>query len=243
MGGNPGAVGETHYRRGSSVLEDLAAGRMPEKLDQLGGEKVQTFGKGDALPVPAEDAIEWNWSGSGGFGDPLTREPESVLSDRRANLITAAAVFEDYGVVLDGDAVDGDAVDVEATIDLRATRRRDRLAAAGASTEVPRELAGSIPEGKQAIADDIWVDEEAGTYRCAHCGEATGTRDGHSTSELISHEMELPELSSRYPDPTIWVDAEAVWREFYCKGCGTRLAGEIARPTDPPIAGCRLDLR
>jgi N-methylhydantoinase B len=47
------------------------------------------------------------WSGGGGgYGDPFMRDPEAVVRDVAAGLISGERATELYGVVLDGDAVD-----------------------------------------------------------------------------------------------------------------------------------------
>jgi N-methylhydantoinase B len=59
--------------------------------------------------------------GGGGWGDPLRRDPERVLADVRAGLVTRSGAERDYGVVI-GDALD---VDAEATAALRRALARD----------------------------------------------------------------------------------------------------------------------
>lgn len=59
-------------------------------------------------------------SAGGGYGDPLDRDPERVLTDYRDEYITAEAARETYGVVVDEDT---DELDAEATAKLREDRR------------------------------------------------------------------------------------------------------------------------
>jgi len=54
--------------------------------------------------------------GGGGFGDPLSREPERVARDVRLGYVSRAAALRDYKVVLH----DGGGVDVDATAKARA---------------------------------------------------------------------------------------------------------------------------
>jgi N-methylhydantoinase B len=58
-------------------------------------------------------------AGGGGWGDPLERDPASVLVDVREGYISAQAALDEYGVVLSSDC---SAVDVDATARLRADR-------------------------------------------------------------------------------------------------------------------------
>jgi N-methylhydantoinase B len=61
--------------------------------------------------------------GSGGWGDPLEREPEAVLRDVRNEFVSVAAAAAEYGVVI---ATDPPRVDLPATHQLRATLRAAR---------------------------------------------------------------------------------------------------------------------
>jgi N-methylhydantoinase B len=53
--------------------------------------------------------------GGGGWGDPMCRDPESVVRDVRDGFVTLAAARYQYGVVIVADARGAQAVDVEAT--------------------------------------------------------------------------------------------------------------------------------
>ncbi|MCG8691940.1 MAG: hydantoinase B/oxoprolinase family protein [Minwuiales bacterium] len=83
---------------------------------------------GSVEPLPSKaifelrtgDVLEFLTGGGGGYGDPLTRDPDLVLGDVQQGKVSAAAANETYGVVIEGDVVDRDA-----TSSLRA-----RLAAA-----------------------------------------------------------------------------------------------------------------
>ena len=71
-------------------------------------------------------------SGSGGYGDPLTREPARVARDVALGHVTPARARDWYGVVADATGV----VDVAATDALRQSRR----AAAGHDASEPTRL-------------------------------------------------------------------------------------------------------
>jgi N-methylhydantoinase B len=68
-------------------------------------------------------------NGGGGWGDPLSREPERVKVDVRDGYVTIEGAARDYGVVVTGDPEndpEGLQVDAEATDRLREKVRRDR---------------------------------------------------------------------------------------------------------------------
>jgi N-methylhydantoinase B len=70
----------------------------------------------------------------GGYGDPLQREPEAVLSDVLERWVTPEAAGAVYGVVLapDGEEALGFALDRAATEQRRAELREARSAGGGA---------------------------------------------------------------------------------------------------------------
>ncbi len=51
-------------------------------------------------PLRQGDVFRLDTPGGGGFGDPLEREPETVLADAREGYISCAAAQRDYGVVV-----------------------------------------------------------------------------------------------------------------------------------------------
>ena len=51
-------------------------------------------------PLRADDVFRLDTPGGGGYGDPLTRDPERVLADVREGVISRETAERDYGVVL-----------------------------------------------------------------------------------------------------------------------------------------------
>jgi N-methylhydantoinase B len=71
-------------------------------------------GKG-VQEIPGDESLIFHMPGGGGYGDPLYRDPDSVLRDVRHDLITTEIAADKYGVVID----DNQAVDAKATQALR----------------------------------------------------------------------------------------------------------------------------
>jgi N-methylhydantoinase B len=66
----------------------------------------------------------YDYGGGGGWGDPLTRDPQAVLDDVLDEYVSVEGAERDYGVVLTGSLEDLTlAVDQEATRELRLRRR------------------------------------------------------------------------------------------------------------------------
>jgi N-methylhydantoinase B len=101
------------------------------------GSEQQVEAIGDSL-LQAGEWIRGVEAGGGGYGDPLAREPASVLNDVLERWVTPHAAREVYGVVLAADAADdgaaglggaaGLALDLRATEALRAELRTGREA-------------------------------------------------------------------------------------------------------------------
>ena len=94
-----------------------AEGEMTLFLD--GGEAVAAPKYGLRSFGPCR--IEARSPGGGGWGDPLDRPTEEVLSDVRNEVVSVEAARSSYGVVL---TANGRQIDERATVDLR-RRRRD----------------------------------------------------------------------------------------------------------------------
>lgn len=78
-------------------------------------------GKGPDVILHLDDKVSLQAAGSGGYGDPLERQPERVLDDVLDGYISAGSAFDDYGVVLSGDL---HSFDADATVALRHQMRQ-----------------------------------------------------------------------------------------------------------------------
>ena len=81
------------------------------------------------FPLMGEDVLYVRWNGGGGYGDPLDREPETVLEDCRTGAVSRETAENVYGVVIDESLSAFDPSSTEA--------RRKALAAA----RIPAEAA------------------------------------------------------------------------------------------------------
>jgi N-methylhydantoinase B len=83
-------------RPGAPMRAVLNRGRAGEKQ----------LGKVHELYVRRGDTVTILMPGGGGFGDPLQRDPQAVLSDVLRGFVTAVAAERDYGVIIRESAVD-----------------------------------------------------------------------------------------------------------------------------------------
>jgi N-methylhydantoinase B len=124
FGGYPGAPSLLVLREGTRVAEMIAEEKLPDRLDDLGGTARQ-------LPycefdIGKNEVLYMRMSSGGGYGDPLEREPERVLSDVENGIVSRDEAREIYGVVL---ARDDFLLDLPATEKERARLRQERLQA------------------------------------------------------------------------------------------------------------------
>ncbi len=99
----------------------LPAKRSYKKLVRANGKKEMLGAKVDRISVSAGDALSFVTWGGGGWGDPLTRDPELVSKELRQGLITRKGAL-DYGVVLSASSK----IDLNATAALRKRMARKR---------------------------------------------------------------------------------------------------------------------
>ena len=94
-------------------------GRLPALILNPGTPREHLVSPEDGnLKLVAGDVLRREQPGSGGYGDPLTREPERVLVDVQEGYISVEAASEYYGVAMVNDA-GGWHIDVAETARLR----------------------------------------------------------------------------------------------------------------------------
>jgi N-methylhydantoinase B len=107
--------------------------------------------KVEGVPVSAGDRLLFSTAGGGGLGDPLERPPETIATEVRRGLISAAAAAEEYGVVLEAGVVEETATS-ERRSELRESREEPPKFAYGPVPE-DEELATQIADERRAFAD------------------------------------------------------------------------------------------
>jgi N-methylhydantoinase B len=222
-GGHPGNTGLDIIARGSRIAGMLAAGQMPSTLTEISDTLEPGQNYATSYLAPGE-VFAMTWQGGGGYGDPLTREPEAVAQDVRENKVTAEAARAVYGVVIE----DG-AVNAPATAAVRDQHRAGR-----------REQSQTLGEsrGKASLASARRLDDNlvqtavpGGTetvVACRHCAEVLGGSGPGDTLALAVHEGPPAEAGPQIlADPADYVDVPVVFRQYYCPGCWTALYSAV----------------
>jgi N-methylhydantoinase B len=195
--------------------------------------------KGPLLMLGPDSVVAWTGANNPGYGDPLTRDPHAVARDVSSGWLDRADATRVYAVAWSNDG----AVDEEGTRQLRAGRLRARLAAAvppagarppwiaGGDTElrlVGGDL-GMLLEGGQPAE---WVSMSGRVLLGAVTGDY---RTACAVLETPVNEL-APEFATRPGRP----GAAILLREYLCPVSGVRLATELIRGGDEPVADMQL---
>jgi N-methylhydantoinase B len=237
-GGHPGNTGLDVIARNSRLKEMLAAGQLPSSLPEISDTHEPGQNYATSYLAPGE-VFTMTWQGGGGYGDPLTRDPDAVARDVRENKVTVQAARAVYGVIVSDGVVDPAATTAERD-QLRA-RRRERSQVLGGS------------RGKASLAaarrlDDNLVQAPAPGGRgtivaCQHCAEILGGSGPDGTSALAVYEGPPTEAGPQIiANPADYVDTPVVFRQYCCPGCWTALYSAVvpAGHTDTMTALGRL---
>ena len=124
FGGTHG--GRSHYKIRRSDEDELRS------VTEHGAISPSKFGN---IPMSEGDVVEVATGGGGGYGDPLDRDPDRVLSDVENGYISRESAKSQYGVVIEGEPGD-QSVDEEAT----AARREDVRESRDPLSDIDRDV-------------------------------------------------------------------------------------------------------
>ncbi len=227
MGGYPGTTNIYRFVRESDVLERLAARHMVEDIGELTGkETVLQLRQENFVQLPA-DVYAVVWSAAGGFGDPFERDPQAVFDDWQNEAVTLAAAEAIYGVVIDR---------AKGALDLAATKalREGRRAARVAGRLRPRRLGGPVA---LRVTENLLARIEGGIphHGCAKCDADLGPMSDNYKEHCIREDNPVSHATPLSGDPHRYIDAEPVFRQFFCAGCGALIENEVALATEPVL--------
>ncbi len=228
MGGYPGTPNRYRFVTGSDILERLARREMVEDASEVAGQEVTLQLRQENFVQAPADVYAVVWTAAGGFGDPMDRAPQHVLDDWLNGAVTLAAAHDIYGVVIDeAKAV----LDAPATQRLREATRRDRVKDIAVK---PRKLkGGNAVRITEALL--LRLDGKTPHHCCAKCDSDLGPAADNYKDHCLRQDNPIQASSPLVGDPRRYIDAEPVFRQFFCPGCGTLIENEIAVTTDPVL--------
>jgi N-methylhydantoinase B len=208
----------------------LAGGRVPEWASELGAYEVPP-NTGKDIAVDPDCVLEYSWSGGGGYGDPLLRDPEAVAADVLAGEVSEQAARDYFAVALSADR----AVDAEATAGLRDALREARRAEASGPAPGPIHAAAALAEGLR-IHQAVRAVQVDGAWRYAGpSGADLGPLSGNYKDACLVRERDVRAVSPLVRDTAEVVDDRFVLREFLDPVDLTLLETEVARPGEPYV--------
>jgi N-methylhydantoinase B len=222
-GGHPGNTGLDVIARNSRIKAMLAAGQMPSTLPEISDTLEPGQNYATSYLAPGE-VFTMTWQGGGGYGDPLTREPDMVARDVQENKVSAQAARAVYGVIIEDGVVNAAATTAERG--QHRARRRERSRALGesrgkASLAAARRLDDNLV---QAPAPD-----GSGTIvACQHCAEILSGSNPDDTLALAVYEGPPADAGPQIiANPADYVDTPVVFRQYCCPGCWTALYSAV----------------
>jgi N-methylhydantoinase B len=223
FGGYPGCTVEYRIHRS----DDVWNGPLERHNSQQEDTEDAQWGSHD---LREGDRFYVRSSGSGGYGDPLKRDPDDVVADVEKGTVSPRAAEEVYGVAL----TEGElGHDEEETRRRRRERYQERLqtdnafespVASTETTQTGRKLSGSINIAKRPDSSERF-------HACTHCETVLTEIDTNWKENVIVSESDPsnagPHRESR---------DDLVLREFVCFECGSLLDTEVALADDPYLS-------
>lgn len=225
MGGYPGSVNVYRFLKNTDILNRVASGRMIEDISELSGDEVTLGLREENFRQTRNDVYAVSWSGGGGFGDPLERDPERVLEDWREGVVTSASVRDIYGVVIDEAS---EKVNAEATRKRRDSMLRERVKR---GEKRPRISSGTLLYNATQAID---VRSDAGRHHqcCRKCAADLGPIAENYKEFCIRWESPVCSATPSAQAPERFIDAKPVFRRFFCPNCGALIETELAVEED-----------
>ncbi len=219
FGGMPGSCGYNLKRSGNEKIGTLIENVTGPEDFMRNSENLGA--KPGYLPLKQGEVLGYACQGGGGYGDPLTRDPQSVAADIAESLLSRAAAKAYYGVV-----VQGGQVDVKATKRARDAMRRKRLGGKKPSKPASAEASGALPGLRVAKNRHM---------RCT-CGCDLAAPSVNWKNCVVCREVD-PGSCGRH----IHLHADLMMLEFACPDCAQVLEVEICRKGETPLATIVLD--
>ncbi len=231
MGGYPSTTNAYNFIRESDILTRFAESRLIEDHSEVEGRPEHLELRQEDFDQHASDVYAVRWSGGGGFGDPLTRDPAKVAHDLLHRNITPEAARSIFGAVVNGDGI---TVDVAATGENRARIKAERLARLGNGQGAPAARDGAVAVAATE-ALDVREDADGRYWACGDCGASLGALEANYKDACLRDTRPVSDSNMLIGDPGRFIDDAVEFRLFYCPGCGTQIENEIAVAEDPVL--------
>ncbi|MFM7255388.1 MAG: hydantoinase B/oxoprolinase family protein [Betaproteobacteria bacterium] len=233
MGGYPATVNVYKFRRDSTISRLIEKSAMPGDISEVGGREEVLALRQQNFQQGRTDVYSVIWTGGGGFGDPLERDPESV----RFDVVEQMAVSVDSALDIYGVVILGDQVNEEVTESLRTTLRSRRKSHPRQSSLPLRTLGGKpireITANLSVRSDPQAKGKARKRWCCAGCANDLGPATENYKLACAMLESPVTASNPHVGDPSRYIDSKPVFRQFFCPSCGLLIENEIALSGDP----------
>lgn len=208
------------------ILEDIAA---PMDLDALGG-KVQILpAKQDEFPLTPGDVVQYTWQGGGGYGDPLQRKVEDVITDIGLGYVSAERAEKIYGVI--GNETNED------TVKRRDAMRKQRLRGADPAPKLSSNVDTSDRVTLSRFGAGLLLTQTSSSslqFEC-ECGSVLCNAEENWKEHTSSHSLMKEELPEGI---RLHTTMELV--EYLCPECGCRHALDVKEKGTTPLQDLKV---
>jgi N-methylhydantoinase B len=246
MGGYPATVNIYKFKKNTNIIDRFRDADLPGDISELSGEDVTLGLRQQNFQQEPSDVYSVVWTGGGGYGDPLARDPAKVAEDvNEQRAVSLQAAREIYGVLLKADG----SVDEASTLQLRdeVRNRRKGYPVNGRQGLAPKQLEGKVTreltenlvlqypaKGKTKSSSLRWA--------CRHCATDLGPASENYKLGCSRHDAPIATSNLNVGDWRRYIDEEPVFRQFFCPGCGHLIENEIARSADPILQDIQIRL-
>jgi N-methylhydantoinase B len=242
FGGYPSPTARFLVAKGTNAPDLFASRVVPDHIDNLeADERLLLRGKSNGTALEPGDFMESTFTGGGGYGDPLEREPELVARDVANEYVSREAAASLYAVAISDDG----SVDAAETERLRKAQLDDRAGwkpAHELSGEAKPELTSAATgEGGRFVHEYLIArdEDDKRVLCCSRCGHLVSDYRANYKLGLLGDAQPVTVIP-HVIDPSYFLDDEMMLRRFCCPGCRLLMSVELVREGEPLLTEFRF---
>jgi N-methylhydantoinase B len=217
---------------GLEMLDKVRKGNHPTGQAMRAGQWGKSFlpaGVPERIPLPEGSLLVDYVAGGGGFGDPIDRDPQTVLKDFGRGWVSREIAERIYGVMLRGD---GMGIDTAATERRRQEIRESRRQSATPVSGKTSSLSETGSNGWRQVlrfhaALEVGTNGRHKVIRCSRCGHRFCDAKENYKLYALQRSVHLKEIMPPLPTGEPYIGE---YHEYFCPGCATQLQVDLFSP-------------